>query len=600
MFVLCLPHRVKAPPLTQVALQAKPQWQGNRSFERKSAPSDSATRPAPPKSPIRASTQSKSKLKAFQFVEGRPGSQTRDLEKENRACDLSKKSPSPAKDDKELEPARTPAMAQSKMLPSTPAMRLPLADLIGNAEEAMRRPTPKEEPPEEHIGWIPNSSHPDMSPQRRRKRAHSSSPVTMSQKEACERLALIDPLDMHNLNQSLKTPHADPAADLWTRYATGRNADETPLDVALPSFAHLINDSSPRSAPRTPGGSVGGLRRWQSCGIEWPASKAKRRRTNGVFRDRQKNMSGSGDDDSPSSGEPRPKQLSRVGMLVEQVQESLAKPTLDPRRDAPSSSSPLPDKGEFENLHMGARHGSQNEKNSQLSNPRNSAQRSREASEFEDDDMDLDMMDDMKPVESNLTSARTHVNHRSPSPTKVDRPQQGNNQPTTAMLDTIDEDSDEFGDDIDITADDIENSVPIYNTQPASSKPARRDDSAKSVSHHEITAMSKAPARPQQPPVRQPVTSRQAIPQPTVSRQIISQPATSRQAIPRLATPRQEIPQPQQVHDLTGFSDDDDEFGGSDLDDEQFAKAEMAATQAFQASAANSSSVRISSIPRRV
>lgn len=453
-------------------------------------------------------------------------------------------------------------------------MRLPLADLIGNAEEALRRPTPKEEQPEEHIGWIPNSSHPDLSPQRRRKRAHSSSPITASQKEASERLAVLDPLDLQNLNHSLKTPHADPAADLWTRYATGRNADETPLNVALPSFAHLINDSSPRSAPRTPAGSVGGLRRWQSCGIEWPASKAKRRRTNGVFRDRQNNASGSGEDGSQSSGEPKTKQLSRVGMLVEQVQESLAKPSLDIRRDAPSSSSPLPDKGDVDHLQTRADHsreslpqyGSQSENNSQHSNHRNTGQRSHEISEFGDDDLDFDMMEDMEPVESKPTAAKAQFNRRSPSPTKADRPQQGSDQHNTTMLDTIDEDSDEFGDDIDITADDIDNAVPIYNTQSAaSSKPAAKRDSANFASHDETKAASNAFDRPQQS-----------------------------------AVAKHTISPSQQVHDLTGFSDDDDEFGGSDLDDEQFAKAEFAATQAFQASAANSSSVRISSIPRRV
>ena len=38
-------------------------------------------------------------------------------------------------------------------------MRLPLADLIGNAEDALRRPTPQEESPVEEIGWIEIGQH---------------------------------------------------------------------------------------------------------------------------------------------------------------------------------------------------------------------------------------------------------------------------------------------------------------------------------------------------------------------------------------------------------------------------------------------------------
>ncbi|GAB7348648.1 hypothetical protein MBLNU459_g7017t2 [Dothideomycetes sp. NU459] len=548
--------------------KARQKWQGNRSFDETTTPVGSmATKPAPPGSPIHAYSQPQPKHKAVRQPNGRPGSQTRDPDKENKTCGVpvSTKSPSPEKDGKDLEPAKTPAMAQSKALPSTPAMRLPLADLIGNAEEALRRPTPKEEQPEEHIGWIANSSHPDLSPQRRRKRAHSSSPITASQKDSVERLAVRDPLDLQNLNHVFKTPHADPAADLWSRYAIGRNADETSLQLGMPSFAHLIEDSSPRSGPRTPGGSVGGLRRWASCGLEWPASKAKRRRTNGVFRDRQSNVFGSGGDDSQSSDEPKTKQLSRVSMLVEQVQESLAKPSLNLRPDAPSSSSPLPDKGDLERFpakphdmaNAWSRQGSQGGRLSQSSNRQNLSQKSRGAdlSEFGDEDLDLDMMEDLQPgpILNNSVYPDAQTGQRSPSSKGAGCSHQSGGRPP---LDTIDEDSDEFGDDIDITADDIENSVPIYNTQPVPVTPVSKKDSGGSTSRNQRKV---------------PVTLASHAEQPATTRPVIQC--------------------PQQVHDLAGFSDDDDdEFGGSDLDDEQFAEAEIAATQAYQASAANLSS----------
>lgn len=489
--------------------QSKPRWQGNGSFDKKPPTNDSINKPAPSKPPIQPSTQTKSKLKAFEFARHPDKKNTTTSAATQSSLSPEKAPLSPSKQEKApLSPIKT---AQEKPLPSTPAMRLPLADLIGNAEDALRRPTPQEESPVEEIGWIANSSHPDLTPRQRTRRPQSSSPVNSSQNDASD---LPDP----NLPQSaFKTPRADPAAELWTRYATARNPDETPLEKRIPSFAHLMNDSSPRSAPRTPGGSVGGLRRWASCGLEWPSSRVKRRRVNGIFRDKQ------------PQDQTTTKPLSRVGMLVEKVQESLA------TKDIPSSSSPLPDKGDFPSVHMAL-------SDHQRSNPpsaRSSQQHGQQNEDAEFDDTEI-TLDDIPEVQyTNVTQDHSMTN--------------------TTLMNTIDEEEDEFGDDEfgdELDVEDMENVVSRFESRPGTS-----------------------------------------------NGQFASQQSTKKTAPPR-PPPQPSAPLPQQqiqTFDLTGFSDDDDdddEYGGSDLDEEQFAQFEMNATQALEASTSTSNSVRISNLPR--
>jgi hypothetical protein len=393
-------------------------------------------------------------------------------------------------------------------------MRLPLADLIGNAEDALRRPTPQEESPVEEIGWIANSSHPDLTPRQRRRRPQSSSPVNSSQNDDSD-------LPDSKLPQSaLKTPRADPAAELWTRYATARNPDETPIEKRIPSLAHLMNDSSPRSAPRTPGGSVGGLRRWASCGLEFPSSRIKRRRVNGIFRDNSIPQ-------DPSVAKP----LSRVGMLVEKVQESLA------HKDIPSSSSPLPDKGDFPTIHEPM----SDHQRSQPTSARSSQQYSyqNDDAEFDDTDITLDAIAEIQETGTTQNNTMTNTN--------------------TTIMNTINEDDDEFGDDFGDDLDDeaIENAVSFFESRPGTSN-----------GQFESQPNTCAIAQPDQPP-------------------------------PTFAPLPQQQQQPPQTFDLTGFSDDDDEdeFGGSDLDEEQLVQAEIDATQALEAST-STSSVRISNLPR--
>jgi hypothetical protein len=213
-------------------------------------------------------------------------------------------------------------------------------------------------------------------------------------------------------------------------------------------------------------------------------------------------------------------------MLVEKVQESLA------HKDIPSSSSPLPDKGDFPSIHRPM----SDHQRSQPTSARSSQQYSyqHEDAEFDDTDITLDAIAEIQ------------------EPTTI----QNNSMTDTTIMNTIDEDDDEFGDDFgdDLDDEEIENAVSFFESRPGTSN-------GQFVSQPNTCAI----APPDQP-------------------------------LPIPAPPPQQQPQ---TFDLTGFSDDDDEdeFGGSDLDEEQLVQAEMDATQALEAST-SASSVRISNLPR--
>lgn len=108
-------------------------------------------------------------------------------------------------------------------------------------------------------------------PRRGKKRARSSSPLSSPAVEKLRTPAV----NVKRLRQALKSPHADPALDLWDRFAVGGPNDKNPLGATNPALAHLMVSSSPRP-PKDgiPSHTESGLRRAISCGSHWP----KRRR----------------------------------------------------------------------------------------------------------------------------------------------------------------------------------------------------------------------------------------------------------------------------------------------------------------------------------
>jgi len=282
------------------------------------------------------STYTRTKLKKFQFIEGAPSVGVEDgrgADKENSTAargvePTTDKTPTVEAVEK---PAVAPKPANSRTCPppSTPAMkRLPLADLVGNIDDSSRHAPELIVSPEEQLIW--RGSQPTHTPLLRKhhKRARSSSPAAPSQED-------------HAAKRELTTPQADPALELWSRYTSNKGTPSANKSVA---FAHLINESSPRSTAAA--GSVGGLRRWASCGHEFPASTRKRRRTHGVFQG-ESELAEDVFVAAPSSegavlGPPE----SKVASMVQRMKECVTRSQPRIPSQLPSSSSPLPEAGE--------------------------------------------------------------------------------------------------------------------------------------------------------------------------------------------------------------------------------------------------------------
>jgi DNA replication ATP-dependent helicase Dna2 len=538
-------------------LQPRPgNWHRNQN---RTTLGDTTNVTAPPKPPVPATSQAKSKLKAFQFVAGQPSAPRENSEgKENgssvglpRPVEQTAKlhnatsSSAPHHPDKittsmnMADSTKTPQLCHANTFPSTPGARLSLEDLIGNVDDT-RKPEQREESPEDHIGWIPNSSSTQLTPNRKRKRARSSSPScpnTSSQRaEASAFFAG---------SAEQRTPEADPAADLWQRYGISKGSGDA---LRLPDLNNLAFGGSPRPLETPVKGS--GLRRWASTGNDWPSSKSKKRRSNATMKVDvwQNGTSGSGG-------------RSKVAAMVEKIQESLAtqklaKPVPALSGDEPPSSDPLPDTASktvepedvFNTFDLQT-----DVANAQLHNRRMPppAARPQVGARLSTSAADAPVKDvDEKPRtvnafsgQDNVMPAPLHLQSKAPLPA-FRRPSilrtPGDSIPKQASvpapsaaplrqhMPTLPEDLDEFGDDMEFSVEDLDElmSQPLQNR-----------------SLHDI------PAHPNPPPQQQPL------------QQVASE-----------------------LIELADDDFDDDEFACDDLDETSFIEAELQATQAYMAS----------------
>lgn len=229
---------------------------------------------------------------------------------------------------------------RDKECPQTPGNRIPLADLISNAEDSFD-PTPGPEvTPVDHVVWqhIPASSNPDASSQtsagRQRKRRHSSSSAGSPSKSDSKK-SQTEPLDLQSIHALLKTPQHDLATELWNNYMDKNMMDATEK-VPPPRLSNLLS-----SSPQTPGSGrtsrdSSGLRRSISCAAEWPTSRAKRRRLTrqnpgsgrGIFTRTNSNVLDSGNTKS-----------SRINFLLDKIERSLQPASAADM--GPPNSSPL-------------------------------------------------------------------------------------------------------------------------------------------------------------------------------------------------------------------------------------------------------------------
>ncbi|PKX92566.1 bifunctional ATP-dependent DNA helicase/ssDNA endodeoxyribonuclease DNA2 [Aspergillus novofumigatus IBT 16806] len=227
-----------------------------------------------------------------------------------------------------------------KECPQTPGNRIPLADLISNAEDAFNRAPGQEYTPEDHVIWqhVPASSNPDTLSQpsaTRKKRRHSSSP-TSSPLGGSKKGERKRSFDMQSFQALLKTPQNDLATDLWNNYL-GKASINPEDSFPPPRLANLLS-SSPQT-PATTGTSrdSSGLRRSVSCNAEWPTSKAKRRRLNGQEFGSGRNIFSRSKSNVLESANTK---SSRLNFLLEKIERSLQKPSVAPAEM--SDSSPVP------------------------------------------------------------------------------------------------------------------------------------------------------------------------------------------------------------------------------------------------------------------
>lgn len=527
-----------------------------------------------PKSTIPATSQSKSKLNAFKFV----GNESNDAQEnetqegerlkvaedvqdtpEHGKGEMDAAQPDPrdaetkaSQSASEIDlPSKTPQLAHANTFPSTPGMRIPLEELIGSFDESTKKVQQPQESPEEHIGWIPNSSSTLLTPNRKRKRARSSSPscpTTASQRHHPSGSAA---------QAEKRTPEADPAAALWNQYASNKDQDGHG-ESRPPDFGHLVFEGSPK-ALETPAKGAG-FRRWASTGNDWPTSRTKKRRTNtrtgiNLWQDAEI---------VESAGR------SKVSAMVDRIQESLAtqrlassetKPAV--RISAPSSSSPLPEVGALDPpLRPAAAsplQSRQQSKPQRLDVPQatrapaltTSGDRDgRDNAEGANGDRALDLPgDSFRPTRLHLQSKAPLPAYKRPSITRS-----ASNDGRISQLapppaapaalppkgDILD--ADEFGEDFDLSAEDLDE---LMDGQP----PLHQ------------RPLNQIPPHPDPPPAR------------------AFDPAQRHEAT---ASGKGQAHQPIVVND---FDDgDDDEFACDDIDEASLAQAEFSATQAFRAS----------------
>jgi DNA replication ATP-dependent helicase Dna2 len=530
-------------------------WHRNQS---RTTLADTTNVTAPLKPPVPVTSQAKSKLKAFQFVAGPPEqSRTNPEDKENetkpghagpleRTVDQHNATSSsaplhPAKPGVSSgtpDSAKTPQLPHANTFPSTPGARLSLEDLIGNVEET-REPEPREESPEEHIGWIPNSSSTQLTPNRKRKRARSSSPScpnTSSQRaEASAFFAE---------SAEKRTPEADPAADLWQRYGISKDSGST---LKLPEFNNILFPGSPRPFETPVKGS--GLRRWASTGNDWPSSKRKKQRSNASAKV-----------DVWQNGPAESGGRSKVAAMVEKIQESLATQKLAKllpavTGDEPASSDPLPDTGsKITEVQQTIRRPESAPKPADAkpfqrmgppsARPQSGGRNQTSALASGKDELQRETIGSHAQDTGAVMPAPLHLQSKAPLPAfrrpsirrpSIPDPPKVAPAPATvaSKLPVVAEDFDEFGDDMEFSTEDLDEllSQPLKNRR-----------------LHEI------PEHPNPPPQQQ---QQSVTVQQTVANELL---------------------------DLADDDFDDDEFACDDLDETSFMEAELQATQSFRAS----------------
>jgi DNA replication ATP-dependent helicase Dna2 len=232
--------------------------------------------------------------------------------------------------------SHAPETSPIKECPQTPGNRIPLADLISNAEDSFDPAPGPEITPVEHVIWqhVPASSNPSsQTPAGRRRKRGLSSSSAGSPSNGNKKKGQKESLGLHSINALFKTPQHDMAAELWNNYIDKNMADGAD-DLPPPRLANLLSSSPQTPASGRTNRESSGLRRAISCTTEFPSTRAKRRRVNrldasanrGAFQRTSSNV---------ESGKPK---TSRINYLMEKIEKSIH---LAPVDMCPPGSSPL-------------------------------------------------------------------------------------------------------------------------------------------------------------------------------------------------------------------------------------------------------------------
>ena len=228
--------------------------------------------------------------------------------------------------------------------PQTPVGRLPLSELLANGDDPRNH---QNVTPIERVLWdnspLSSGTPSSITRGKKRKRAHSSSPTSSSQKKSSKHFGVDQPLLYTSaLDKTLETPKADLIDDLWSRYSLDKSERRSPTAHFNAHFPQLLHSSSPNAEGPSREGT--GLRRAFSC-IDWPTSAVKRRRI--------MHQSGSQIGDSVEFAAFNDtvvsikKTKSRVSQLVEKIHSHLAEPI---QAQNHSSSDPVSSPAAFNTI----------------------------------------------------------------------------------------------------------------------------------------------------------------------------------------------------------------------------------------------------------
>ncbi|KAJ8610049.1 hypothetical protein MRB53_038776 [Persea americana] len=239
----------------------------------------------------------KAKLKAFQFAEGQPKHSplSQDADKENAAAEVQAV---------EKIASAAPVSSPSKP-PSTPAIRLPLADLIGDTDDndslQGRKPSPQDQILWNHTRSPPSSPQKSTPAANGRKRARSSSPPSTAQHRAIRQRL--------DIAKNVRGVQMDPAVELWNRYAMDASKD-APTALQLEAFTKLLADCEDGRAVECNG---------HVCDkSEASQEKQPQNSLEDVFVDET--------GESSHDEQARTAKRNKIGSLIERIQQSFAQP----------------------------------------------------------------------------------------------------------------------------------------------------------------------------------------------------------------------------------------------------------------------------------